>query len=133
MKYHPWNAWVNRMLPITPNTPTALTSGQIEGLGRWIPAPLTRLGSGSGPPLARRRSQAGVALLTGGTSAKFHSCGGEGISHSSVAPCQGSAGASAGLRMVLKRLTRKITKDSPSNSEPQVWTWFQNSKLRPAG
>src|SRR3972149_12119980 len=73
--------------------PTETTSGHHEGAGRWIPSPLTRGGSGSTfTPAACLRSQSASFPVTVGSTAKFHSCGGEGIDHSSVAPFHGSAG-----------------------------------------
>ena len=59
----------------------------------WMPAPLTRSGSGSLPPWARFSSQNGSRPCTVGMTGKLNSCGGDGIDHSSVAPFHGSAGA----------------------------------------
>src|SRR5687768_17609522 len=101
-------------------TPIAEPSGQYEGLGRWMPAPLPARGSGRAPPCFRFSSQSGSRPTTAGSLSKFHSGGGDGIAHSSVAPFQGSAGAFPRRRDVLMMLIRNTRNDSPRMNEPAV-------------
>ena len=63
----------------------------------------------------------------------MNSCGGEGMDHSSVAPCQGSAAAVRGPRKARSRFAIKTTNESPRMNEPTVSTRFQNSNPRPSG
>src|SRR5688572_1242838 len=105
-------------------TPTAVTSGQYDGLGRWIPAPVPATGSDSRPPFFRFSSHSGSRPSTTGNRSKFHSGGGDGMAHSSVAPFQGSAGALRGLRQVRAMLMRNTRNDRPRSSEPAVSIWF---------
>ena len=126
--------WGSRMTPIiSPATPSAATRGQYDGWGRWIPWPLTRAGSGSFPPFARFVSHSASRPCTTGISAKFHSCGGDGMDHSSVAPFQGSAGAFRGPRHVLMMLYRKIRNEKPRMNEPTVSIRLSVSNPRPSG
>src|SRR5687767_2063764 len=114
-------------------TPTAETSGQYDGLGIWIPAPVPGAGSGSAPPRCRLVSHSGSRPCTTGVSWKFHSGGGEGIAHSRVAPFQGSAGAFRGPRAVLKMLYRNTRKPSARMNDPAVSIWLRRSKPSSAG
>jgi len=86
----------------------------------WIPAPLTRAGSGSAPPAFRFRYQSSSREETVGISGKLNSWGGDGMAHSRVAPFHGSAGALAPDFAVLKMLTRKTRKARPRTKAPAV-------------
>ncbi len=79
------------------------------------------------PPCFRFDSQNGSRPSTVGRVSKFHSGGGDGIAHSSVAPFQGSATAFRGLREVLMTLIRNTRNAKPRMNEPAVWIWFSVS------
>src|SRR6266850_4432498 len=100
--------------------PTAVMRGHHEPPGTWIGTGGVR-GSGAIAPWCSV-FQSGRRLSTRGITVKLYTGGGDGIAHSSVAPCQGSFPAGSPRRRVHHRFTRNTSVATPSRNAPAVET-----------